>query len=419
MFALEVLDMNRNILCIDLKSFFASVECVERGLDPFKTPLVVVNTKQGFGAMTLAVTPYLKEKGVPGRIRLYEIKKDIFYYKVPPRMSLYVKKSKEVVDIYLDFVSSDDLHIYSIDECFLDVTDYLHYYQMTDEELAKKIMDTIFLKTHLTATCGIGPNMLLAKVAMDKEAKKNKDGISKWTYDDVKKKLWQIKPLSDVWGIGKRLEKRLNNLGIYSVEDLALANKDMLKKKFGILGTELWWHANGIDNCVIKDLKHEVKNHFISHSQVLLKDYYDDDVLLIIREMLSVLGKRLRKENLECGCIYLGITYSKIIGGGFYHSLKIDMPTQDEDIFFNICKNLYDRYYIVHNPIRKVSISFSKLSVKGKMQLNLFQSYEDKVKDENLNLVIDTLHKRFGNNSVLKATFLLPLSTIKERNKQS
>lgn len=143
--------INRHILCIDLKSFFASVECVERGLNPFTTPLVVASNTQGNGAITLAITPFLKGKGIPSRTRLYEIPKDITYQIVPPRMSLYIQKSSEVVNIYLDFVSENDLHIYSIDECFLDVTTYLKYYGLTDEELALKILQTIEKKTGLTA----------------------------------------------------------------------------------------------------------------------------------------------------------------------------------------------------------------------------------------------------------------------------
>ena len=166
--------VKRNIMCIDLKSFFASCECVERGLDPFKVPLVVANKKQGNGAITLAVTPALKKQGIPGRVRLYDIPKNIKYEIVPPRMKLYIEKSKQVVGIYLDYVAPEDLHIYSIDECFLDVTDYLKLYKKTDYELAEEILKTVEEKTGLTATCGIGPNLLLAKVAMDTEAKKYK-----------------------------------------------------------------------------------------------------------------------------------------------------------------------------------------------------------------------------------------------------
>lgn len=203
---MDDLKLVRNIICIDLKSFFASCECVERKLDPFITPLVVAEPNRD-GAITLAVTPYMKSLGVKSRGRIYEISKKIDYTVVRPRMSLYIKKSKEVVNIYLDYVSIDDLHIYSIDECFLDVTNYLKMYNKTTKELALDIMKSIYNKTGLYATAGIGPNMLLAKIAMDTEAKKNKDFIAEWTYDDVEKKLWNICPLSNMWGIGSRMEK--------------------------------------------------------------------------------------------------------------------------------------------------------------------------------------------------------------------
>ena len=204
----------RNILCIDLKSFFASVECLKRKIDPFKVNLVVANPKQGQGAITLAVTPHLKSLGVKSRGRLYEIPKEVKYIIAEPHMASYIEYSKKVVNIYLNFVAEEDLHIYSIDECFLDLTNYLKLYNKTDYEIAQDILNTIYNETGLTATCGIGPNMLLAKVAMDTEAKKYKNGIAKWTYADVKTKLWSINPLSKMWSIGPRMEKRLNGLGL-------------------------------------------------------------------------------------------------------------------------------------------------------------------------------------------------------------
>ena len=164
--------IERNIICIDLKSFFASCECIERKLNPFTTPLVVAEPNRN-GAITLAVTPYMKSLGVKSRGRIYEIPKNIKYITAKPRMSLYIEKSKEVVDIYLEYISYEDLHIYSIDECFLDVTNYMKLYKKTTYELAQDILKRVYKKTGLCATAGIGPNMLLAKVCMDTEAKKS------------------------------------------------------------------------------------------------------------------------------------------------------------------------------------------------------------------------------------------------------
>lgn len=409
--------MERHILCIDLKSFFASCECIDRGLNPFEVPLVVANPNQGNGAITLAVTPYLKKLGVKGRTRLYEIPKSISYQIVKPRMSLYIQKSEEVVSIYLDFIAAEDLHIYSIDECFLDVTNYLKMYHMTDDELAETILSTIEAKTGLTANCGIGPNLLLAKVAMDIDAKKYKNGIAKWTFEDVSKKLWPITPLSKMWGIGSRMERNLNLLGIYSVGDLAAFPVPILKEKYGIMGEELWNHANGIDTSKIQDFKIQPKDKSIHHSQVLFKDYNEGNGKLILLEMVEVICRRLRISHQEGSIIGLGITYSKTIGGGFYHHMKLDSPTDDEKIIMKTCEIIFDRYY-EELPIRKISISVGKLIPKVGLQLNIFENYENKKKEEQFHNALDEVTEKFGKNSLLKASSLLPDSTIQERNKK-
>ena len=409
--------VKRNIMCIDLKSFFASCECVERGLDPFKVPLVVANKKQGNGAITLAVTPALKKQGIPGRVRLYDIPKNIKYEIVPPRMKLYIEKSKQVVGIYLDYVAPEDLHIYSIDECFLDVTDYLKLYKKTDYELAEEILKTVEEKTGLTATCGIGPNLLLAKVAMDTEAKKYKNGIAKWTYDDVPEKLWSITPLSKMWGIGPRMEKKLNNLNIYTVGELAHYDKNILKDKFGVMGQELWNHANGIDLSKISDFKVTPKDKSYSHSQVLFKDYDGNNVKLIIAEMVDVICARLRASNKESRVIGFGIGYSKDVDGGFYHSIKLETSTDSPREITNICFLIFDRYYN-NLPIRKVSISCGGLTKKSGVQLNLFDSIENKNEEVKVNTAIDEIKSKFGKNSIVKASSLLPDSTAIARNEK-
>ena len=408
--------MNRHILCIDLKSFFASVECVERKLDPFTTPLVVSNPNQGPGAITLAITPYLKEKGIKSRTRLYEIPKNIKYTIVPPRMKLYIEKSKEVVSIYLDFISKEDLHIYSIDACFLDVTNYLKYYNKTDIELAQEILNTIYKKTGLTATCGIGPNLLLAKISMDIEAKKHKNGIAKWTYDDIKTKLWEISPLSKMWGIGSRMERNLNLLGIYKVKDLANYDVNKLKEKFGIIGEELYRHANGIDLSKISSWNQIPKDKSYSHSQILFKDYYSN-ATLIIKEMTETICIRLRKNHKQTANIYLGIGYSRTIGGGFSHSLKLDVPTDNPQIIEKQLLLIFDKYYD-NSPIRKISIALGRLSNKNYEQLNLFENEKEKEENNSLLHTIDKINEQFGKNTILKASSLLSDSTIKERNKK-
>lgn len=411
---MESVYLKRNFLCIDLKSFFASCECLERNLDPFKYPLVVANPLQGDGAITLAVTPYLKKKGIKSRGRLYEIPKNIKYTIARPHMNLYIKKSSEVVGVYLKYVAESDLHIYSIDECFLDVTDYLKLYNKTDYELALEILQDIKKTTGLCATCGIGPNMLLAKLSMDIEAKHNANFIAKWTYEDIKTKLWPITPLSKIWGIGPRMEKNLNKLNIYSIKDLAYYDRDKLKKKFGVIGTELWNHANGIDLSRIKDYEKSCDKSY-SHSQVLFKDYYGENIKIIIREMAAVLASRLRKNNKVCRGIGFGISYSRGLGGSFYHSIKFENPTDNEHKIYDICLMIFDKYY-EDLPIRKVSISCEYLSNKLGVQLNIFESIEEIKSQEEINIAIDEITNKYGKNALLKASSLLKDSTIRERN---
>jgi len=414
----SVENLKRNILCIDLKSFFAFCECVERKLNPYTTPLVVADSSRGDGAITLAISPFLKEKGVKSRGRIFEIPKNINYLRVKPRMNLYMKKSTEVINIYLDFIAKEDIHIYSIDEAFLDVTDYLKLYKKEDYELAEEILNTILKKTGLAANCGIGPNMLLAKVSLDLEAKSAKNGIVKWSYEDVPSKLWTLKPLSKMWGIGKNMEKRLNNLGLYSIGDIAHCSETLLIKKFGVMGTELYNHAHGIDLSIIKDWNMPPKDKSISHSQVLFKDYYGHNIKLIIKEMVPVLTKRLREMKVLAGSIYFGIRYSKEEQGGFSKSFKLENPTDSDDEITSLYVFLFDKYYIESMPIRQVHMAFSRFIEKDSIQLNLFETFETQTKKNNVSNIIDEIHLKYGKNSVLKASSLLNDSNARMRNKK-
>lgn len=408
--------INRSIICIDLKSFFASCECVVRGLDPFTTPLVVADPAQK-GALTLAVTPYLKAKGIKSRGRVYEIPESINYIKIPPHMRLYQKMSKDVIKTYLEFVSIDDIHIYSIDECFLDVTDYLKMYKTDAYELAKTIINKVYDNTKLTVTAGIGPNMLLAKVAMDIEAKHVKDNIAVWTYDDIQTKLWSITPLSKMWGIGINMERNLNELGLYSIGDIAKYNINKLKKRFGIMGEELWYHANGIDNTLIKDANSmESKEKSFSRSQVLFKDYYGYNIPIILYETCNILARELRTNKVTTSLISLGIKYNRHIGGGFHHSMKIDNPIDNENKIYDYVMYMFDRYYENNNPIRMISIGCGKLSDNSNYQINIFEDFNKVVKDKSMDNAVDSIKNKFGPNSILKASSLLSDSTIKERN---
>lgn len=405
----------RVIMSIDLKSFFASCECVNRGLDPFSTPLVVADTSRGNGAMTLAVTPYLRNKGVNSRSRVFELPKNIKIIFAKPRMKLYETYSEKVREIFKSFISEEDIHIYSIDEVFMDVTDYLKYYKMTDIELAKTIMKTIKDKTGLTSTCGIGPNIFLSKVAMDVEAKHNKEFIAKWTFNDIETKLWNLEPLSTIWGIGKNTEKKLNNLGIKKVKDINNYTRDFYIRRFGnVAGNDIWCKANGIDFTTIKDLNERTRDKSISMSQILYRDYSKEEAILIVKEMNDMLSKKLRRMNKTTKLVYLGINYSRDLCKSFKETILLN---ESEDIPERIYEVLEYIYYknIENLPIRKVTIAYSKLSDKKCTQLSLFEN--NIIENDEYHKAIDKINERFGDTSLLRASSLLKNSTIKKREK--
>lgn len=404
------------IAVIDMKAFYASVECVERGLNPFTTPLVVCDESRGNGTIVLSVTPYLKDLGVPSRCRKRELPNIQGMIYAVPRMSLYLKKSAEIVSIILDYVGEDDIHIYSIDELFINLGPYLKMYEMTPYKLVKKLKDEIYKRMKLPTTAGIGDNMLLAKLALDLDAKKNPPYISTWRKSDVKKKLWPIKPLSKMWGISVGYEKRLNNLGIFTVEQLATADKTMLKKELGIMGEQLWEHANGIDNTNIRN-KYVAKDTSLSLGQVLFRDYSKDEIPTIIREMNDDLSMRLREQDKLTGVVGLAIGYSMSNQGGFSRQMGLDIATDDTDILFNALMKIY-KEHIEDLPIRRVYLTFGKLSDNKYEQLSLFDDTEKVEKQKKLQKALDKVKSIYGKDAVLRGSSLLEESTAKERHSQ-
>lgn len=406
----------RHIISIDLKSFFASVECVNRNYDPFKVPLVVADTSRGNGAMTLAVSPYLRNLGVSSRCRVFELPKNIKIIYAKPRMKLYEEYSNKILDIYKEFISEDDIHVYSIDEVFIDSTDYLKYYNKTDYEIALMIMNRIKEKTGITSTAGIGPNIFLAKVAMDIEAKHNKDCIAKWTFKDIETKLWNIEPIDKVWGIGNNLKRKLNNLGIKKVKDINNYSRDFYIKRFGnVMGNDIWSKANGIDFTTIKELNSKQKDKSMSMSQILNRDYNIDEVLLIVKEMNDLLNEKLRKMKLTTKLVYLGITYSRDFHLGFHQSISLNISTDDRDEIFNIFKYIYEKN-IDDLPVRKVSIAYSRLIKKNNTQLSIY-NIDNSIDNNEYYEIIDKINEKFGRTTLLRASSLLKNSTIKEREK--
>ena len=413
---MEEYKIYRDIICIDLKSFYASVECAISGLDPFKTPLVVADKERGGGSIVLAVSPYLKTFGVPNRCRVYELPKniDIIYRK--PKMERYLEYSTKIVEIYLQFVSEADVYVYSVDEVFIDATEYLKYYKTTDYKLAKRIMKAIYDQTKIYATCGIGPNMLIAKLALDIESKHSPDFIAKWDYDDLPTRLWPITPLSEMWGIGRNMERNLNSLGIYKIGDLAKYDVKRLKKKFGIIGEELYYHTHGIDMSLIQH-KMNIKpvNKSYGIGQTLFQDYYRPEIYQIIREMVDDVCRRLRLGKKMAKTVHFGFAYSKEVGGGFARQTKLPQPTQNESHVFRACLTLMDKFYD-NSPIRVVRVAVTNLVDKKGYQISLFEDVNEVLRERAVFTAMDEIKEKYGKNSVNRASSELKSSTVKARN---
>lgn len=407
----------RQILCIDLKSFYASVECAKRGLNPNLTPLVVADKERGEGSIVLAVSPYLRDKGFPSRCRIFELDKKEAIIFAKPRMNTYIDYSVKVIDIYLDFISDEDLFVYSIDEAFLDVTSYLKYYKMTSFQLAQKILSTIKEKLKIEATCGIGENMLMAKFALDIEAKKTETGIAKWEKKDLKEKFWPITDLTKMWGIGSKMNINLARLGINSLYDLAHFDPKRLYKYFGVMGLELYNHANGRDKSLIQNKAQLNRvSHSYSSGQVLFKDYNEKGAKLIIREMTEDLTRRLRINKKMAKTVKLAIGYSKNYGGGFKRQMTLINKTNSNTKIYEAFLNLFDQFYEGF-PIRKISVSVANLTTSNYYQLNLFEVLESDNMEFLLDSAIDEIQKDFNKNIIFRATALNEDSTKLHRNK--
>ncbi len=413
---MDELRLHKTIMCIDLKSFYASVECALLGLDPFKTPLVVADHSRGGGSIVLAVSPYLKKFGVPGRCRIFELPTNIKIIFQKPRMEKYLEYSTKIVEIYLRFVSEEDMYVYSIDEVFLDLTEYMNFYKKTDVQIAKMIMNEIYKETKVYSTCGIGPNMLMAKLALDIESKHSPDFIAKWNYEDLPEKLWKVTPLSEMWGIGRNMEAHLNKMGMYKIGDIANSDVKRLKRKFGIIGEELYYHTHGIDSSLIQD-KNNIKPIAKSYGtgQTLFHDYYPPDIYQIIIELVDDVSRRLRLSKKKAKTIHFGIGYSKDSGGGFSRQLSLDQPTSSETDIYKVCLHLFNEYY-EREPIRRVHVSVTNLVDQPEIQVNLFEDINRVVKEAEVFSAIDEIKFKFGKNAVNRASSELKSSTVKARN---
>ncbi|MEC0037660.1 DNA repair protein [Bacillus cereus] len=367
---------NRIILCVDLRSFYASVSCIKMGLDPMHTKLAVVGDVNRSGSIVLAATPPLKALGVKKMARLYEIprRKDILV--VNPIMGTYIKCSNYITKLALQYVPIEDFHQYSIDEFFMDITDSIHLFANDPYEFALKFKSEIYAKTRIECTIGIGPNPLMSKVALDIEAKKNQNSIAYWKYEDVQTKLWSIRPLNTFWGISYKTEEKLNRKGIHSIGDLANYPLKYLKQSFGKIGEEF---------------------------------------PIILLEHIEEVCYRLRRQNKLAQTVHFSVGYSKSYNGGIRKTHTLSRPTNLTMDIYKICTYFLHQQYI-GEPIRSISISLTNLIQEGEEQISLFDNITQREQEVKLTKVMDEIRTRFGKNSILRGISYTHSATARYRN---
>ena len=413
---------NANYLCCDLKSFYASVECAERNLDPFTTNLVVADPDRSKGTLCLAITPAMKALGVKNRCRIYEIPPNIDYIVAPPRMQLYIDYSARIYEIYLKYFSKDDIHVYSIDESFVDCTPYKELYGMTAKEIGIRLINDIYETTGITATLGVGSNLYLAKVALDISAKHAKDHIGILTEETFRQKLWHHKEMTDFWRIGPGIEKRLKSFGITDMADITQMNEDQLYKMFGVDAELIIDHAWGIETTTMQDIKqYKPKDSSLSSTQVLLRDYEYEEAKLIVKEMLELLCLDLVDKNLitDSVSLYVGYSHStEFPVQGSKGSISLMTPTSSPISIRPQLVELYERIVYPNVPIRHIGISFNRLIDETIQQYDLFTAPEQLEKERDVQKAMIEIKSRFGKNAVLKGMNLLDAGTTRERNVQ-
>ena len=411
---------NKIYLCIDLKSFYASVECVERGWDPLTARLVVADPERSEKTICLAVSPALKQMGVPNRCRVFQIPKEIPYKMAPPRMQLYIDYAAEIYGVYLKYIAKEDIQVYSIDEAFLDVTDYLHLYQMTAVELGRKIMQDILDTTKLPAACGVGTNLYLAKVALDILAKHETDRIAYLDEARYREKLWKHKPLTDFWRVGRGTVERLSNMGICTMEEIAHARESLLYKAFGIDAELLIDHAWGREPVTIADIKaYRPKNTSFSSGQVLPRDYEYEEGALVVKEMADLLCLDLVDQGLVTSHISLVIGYSnQKCFEPAKGSTTLRSATSSNRRLLSYVEQLYRRIVRPGAYIRRITLTYTGVMTEDYQQFDLFSDPEETEKDVKAQRAAISIKQRYGRNAILKGMNLEESATTIERNGQ-
>lgn len=409
---------DRVYLCIDLKSFYASVESVERGLDPFTTNLVVADPSRGDGAICLAITPAMKALGIKNRCRIFEIPKSVAYVTALPRMKLYMQYSAKIYGVYLRYISPEDIHIYSVDECFFDVTSYVSLYEKSPKEITKMLTDAVFEETGICATAGIGTNMFLAKVALDVTAKHSPDHIGYLDEETFKAQLWHHKPITDIWNVGRGIAARLKKHGIEDMYGVAHADEKMLYREFGVNAEYLIDHSKGIEPCTIAEIHgYESKSNSLSNSQILFEDYNFDDALLVVKEMVDLMCLDLAEKNLVTDSISLRVGYSKDTVPPSGGTRKLNSFTDSPSKLMKAFIDYYEEKVRKNAPIRKIEIGMGHLVTQDYIETDLFEDFVTDEKERKKQEAIIEIRNRFGKNAILKGMNLQGKATTRKRNK--
>ena len=421
--------MQRQYLCIDLKSFYASVECVERGLDPMTTDLVVADPERTSKTICLAVSPSLKARGVSGRARVFEIPDTFDYIMAPPRMAKYIEYSANIYSIYLRYFSKDDIHVYSIDEAFMDVTGYLPLYGCTARELGERVRQEVLDEVGIPAACGIGPNLYLAKLALDITAKHSTDFFGELDADSFREQLWDHKPLTDFWRIGRGTQRRLHALGIHTMGELALYPRpEKLYDEFGIDAEILIDHAWGYEPVTIADIKaYQPKSRSITNAQVLGRDYAYDDALLVAKEMADASALDLVAQRSTADSVTLLVRYSRATAGDARAdradrvagerfdpadrrnytpdangTARFPTPTNSRETIVQAVVDLFERLVDRNAAVHNIMLNFNGVGPEESGQLSLFDDLSEQVEERSRQEAILDVKRKFGKNALLK-----------------
>lgn len=438
--------MTHAYLCIDLKCFYASVECVDRGYDPFEARLVVADPSRGEKTICLAISPAMKALGVRNRCRVFEIPDGIDYEMARPRMRRYMEASAQIYALYLRYFSPEDIHVYSVDECFVDVGPYLALYGRTPRELAVELIALVRRETGVCATAGIGPNLFLAKVALDVTAKHAADNIGELDEGSFKCLIWPHRPITDIWGIGPGIARRLAVMGASCLGEVALLPEDALYDEFGVNAELLIDHAWGIEPCTIAEIQaYRPRAHSIGSGQVLARDYEFEEARVVLREMADALALDLVDKGLACGHLSLYAGYARerrawderdapapaqtftgehgtrVLGhaaDGASASRKLPEATDSREALTAQLLGLFSEVVDPNRPIRRVNIAFGALVPVECAELSLFTDVEAQAAERRLAQATNAVKRRFGKNALLRGVSFRPGATGRERNRQ-